>query len=206
MSKVSATSVWSSDLESLAEAFWLPFRNALRQDLPRAMSALHTSNLGFAQRIESMDRRQVETFARALGPVRVLGIREGAAERCLQSAAASQGESGGPEWPWLGALTVQYFLLGRNGLNDRRDLAIEQFGLQSDLFVSLLSGVKAGDLLARQDVFSRESLLELLVTVSMEVLADRTLNGACAEELRMCRMAHAASVNNHLTMRLGMAA
>lgn len=206
VSRMSATSVWSSDLESLAEVFWLPYRNALREDLPGAMSALHTTNLGFAQRIEGMDRRQVEAFARALGPVRVLSIREGSAERCLNSAPGSARQADSPTWPWLGALTVQYLILGRNGLNDRRHLAIEQFGMQSDLFISMLSTATAGDLLARQDDFSKESVLELLVTVSMEVLADRVLNGACQEELRMCRMAHAASINNQLTMRLGMAA
>lgn len=193
MSKGNATATWHGDLESLAEPFWLPFRDALRSDLPLAMASAGCSNLGFSQRIESMDRRQVSAFAKALGPVRYLTIQEGLVARVLGSAPERCGETL-PTWRiQMGSFTVHYLTLARNALLDRYHLAMEHFYLQNDGFADLLRGTSLGNLVAREEAFSIQNVLSLHVTVSMEVLADRVLNGACDEELRVCRMGHAAS-------------
>lgn len=197
MGRGTATATWHSDLESLSEPFWLPFRDALRADLHRAMAAVDTSNLGFAQRLEGMDRRQVAVFAQALGPVRVLTVREGRVATILRSPPVRCPEDT-PVWQMqLGSFTVHYLTLARNALQDRFALAMEHFSFQHDEFALQLRDVAVGQLMDRESAFAAETVLSLEVTVAMEVLADRVLNGACEEELRVCRMGHAAS--SHVT-------
>lgn len=193
MSKGNATATWHGDLESLAEPFWLPFRDALRSDLPAAMESTSCSNLGFSQRIESMDRRQVAAFARALGPVRFLTIQEGIVARALESSP-HRCPSETPTWRvQMGSFAVHYLTLARNALLDRYNLAMEHFAIQHDSFAQQLRSTLVGDLVDREGAFAMQNVLTLQVTVAMEVLADRVLNGACEEELRVCRMGHAAS-------------
>jgi hypothetical protein len=189
------TSRWQSHLESLARPLWLPLRNALREDMHAAMHALRITNLGFAQRIESMDKRQISTFANALGPVRILNVHEAGVMRILRSAPQPRAEDIAPGLLQLGSYAVTYLTVAGFALQDRYNLAMEHFGFQQDEFGQLLRDAMVGDLLERKEEFVVDPQFSLLVTVPMEVLADRVLNGACEEELHLCRMGHAASTH-----------
>ena len=173
--------------------FWLPFRDALRHDLSGAMETVNTTNRSFAQRLEGMDKRQITTFARNLGPARYLSIREGIVANIIECPKTIDRAELTPWQLKLGNFATHYLTLARNALIDRVELATEHFALINQSFGHLLRATPLGTLIASESAFAASNVLMLQVSMAMEVMLDRVLNGAGDDELQVCLMSHAAS-------------
>lgn len=184
---------WQTDLASLSDHFWFPFRSALRKDLHASMDLVGLTNLSFAQRLESIDRRQLAQFSSCLGQMPVLDITESSVLAVFNeepSLLERISTSGATKPTWLGLLTVHYMQLCRSALIDSYPLAFEQFRLRDPGFARLLVSTPLGSLMRLAPATNSTSFLTLEVSVAMETLLDRVIDGVEGEDLAVCRAAH----------------